>query len=108
MKVTSIIVYAFGILIGLGGIFGYVKSGSQASLISGFAFGIALIVSGYFMSKGMILAQYFALVLTFLLDALFTYRFAKTLHFFPAGFLSIASLAVLIIIALKIRRTLRT
>ena len=107
MKVTATIVFFFGLIIALGGIMGYVKSGSQASLISGSVFGIALVISGYLISKGKILGQYAALALTFLLDGIFTYRFAKTLHFFPAGFLSLASLAVLIVVALKIRRTLR-
>ncbi len=107
MKVTATIVFVFGLLIALGGIMGFVKSGSQASLVSGSVFGLALIVSAYFISQGKIAAQYIALSLTFLLDALFTYRYAKSLHFFPAGFLSLASLAVLIVVALKIRRTLK-
>lgn len=107
MKVTATIVFAFGLLIALGGIMGFVKSGSQASLVSGSVFGLALMVSAHFISRGKIGAQYIALGLTFLLDALFTYRYAKSLHFFPAGFLSLASLAVLIVVALKIRRTLK-
>ncbi len=107
MKVTATIVFIFGLLIALGGLMGYVKSGSQASLISGSLFGIILIGCAYFISKGKIAAQYTALASTFLLDGIFTYRFAKTLHFFPAGFLSLASLAVLIVVALKIRRTLK-
>ncbi len=105
MKVTATIVFVYGLLIVLGGMMGYVKGGSQMSLISGGSFGIALLISGYLISKGKIAAQYFALVLTILLDGLFTFRFAKTLHFFPTGFLSLTSLAVLIVIALKIRRT---
>ena len=107
MKVTATIVFVFGILIALGGIMGYIKSGSSASLTSGSVFGAALLISSYLISKGMLAAQYAALALTFILDGIFTYRFAKTLHFFPAGFLSLLSLAVLIVIALKIRRTLR-
>ncbi|MGC1879455.1 MAG: TMEM14 family protein [Rhabdochlamydiaceae bacterium] len=107
MKVTATIVFVFGLLIALGGVMGYVKGGSQASLISGSIFGIGLSISAYFISKGKIAAQYIALVLTFMLDGIFTYRFAKTLHFFPAGFLSLASLVVLIVVALKIRRTLK-
>ncbi|MBS0604126.1 MAG: TMEM14 family protein [Verrucomicrobia bacterium] len=105
MKVTATIVFVYGLLIVLGGIMGFVKGGSHASLISGGSFGIALLISAYFISKGKIAAQYLALVLTFMLDGIFTYRFAKTLHFIPAGFLSLASLAVLIVVALKIRRT---
>ena len=58
MKVTATIVFVFGLLIALGGIMGFVKSGSQASLISGSAFGIALLISGYLISKGKIIGQY--------------------------------------------------
>ncbi len=108
MKVTATIVFVYGLLIALGGIMGYVKGGSSISLISGGSFGIAILISAYFISKGKIAAQYFAIALTFLLDGIFTYRFAKTLQFIPAGFLSLLSLAVLIVIALKIRRTLGT
>lgn len=107
MKVTATIIFVYGLLIALGGIMGFVKSGSLASLISGSVFGLALLISAYFLSKGKIAAQYVALSLTFLLDGIFTYRFAKTLHFFPTGFLSLISLAVFIVIALKIRRTLK-
>jgi len=107
MKVTATIVFVYGILIALGGLMGFVKGGSTISLILGGSFGVALLISAYFISKGKIAAQYVALGLTFLLDGVFTHRFAKTLHFFPTGFLSLLSLAVLIVVALKIRRTLK-
>ena len=105
MKVTATIVFIYGLLIGLGGFMGYIKGGSQISFFLGIAFGIPLLVCSYLILKAQILAQYIALVLTFCLDAIFTYRFAKTLHFFPSGLLSLLSLAVLIVIALKISRT---
>ncbi len=107
MKVTATIVFVYGLLIALGGIIGYVKSGSHASIISGSVFGLALLICAYLISKKQLMAQYVTLGLTFLLDGIFTFRFAKTLHFFPSGFLSLVSLAVLIVVALKIRRTLK-
>jgi len=108
MKVTATIVFIYGLLVLLGGLMGFIKGGSHMSLLCGGAFGLALIASAYFISKGKIGAQYVALLLTFILDALFTFRFAKTLHFFPAGVFSLLSLAVLIVIALKIRKTVKT
>ncbi len=107
MKITATIVFIYGLLISLGGILGYIKGGSNISLISGGSFGLALLISAYFISKGKIAAQYLALILTFLLDGIFTFRFAKSLHFFPPGFFSLISLVVLIVISLKIRRTLK-
>lgn len=107
MKITAIIVFIYGLLITLGGIMGFVKAGSNASLVSGISFGVPLLIAAHYISQGKIAAQYFALILTFILDGVFTYRFAKTLNFFPAGFLSLASLAVLIVITLKVRKTLK-
>ena len=107
MKVTATVVFIYGLLILLGGLMGYLKGGSQISLLSGGTFGLALLISAYLIFKGQLTAQYIALALTFILDATFTYRFAKTLHFFPAGLFSLLSLAVLIVIALKVRRTLK-
>ncbi len=105
MKATATIVFIYGSLIALGGIMGHLKGGSLISLILGGSFGVALMLNAYFISRGKALAQYVALLLTFLLDGLFTYRFAKTLHFFPTGFLSLLSLAVLIMLALRIRKS---
>jgi F0F1-type ATP synthase assembly protein I len=48
-----------------------------------------------------------ALGFTFALDAFFTHRFAKSLHFFPSGMMSLISLIVLIVVALKIRKTVK-
>ncbi|HEY2810355.1 MAG TPA: TMEM14 family protein [Rhabdochlamydiaceae bacterium] len=107
MKVTATIVFAYSVLILLGGLIGHLKAGSSASLISGLCFGVALSLCAYAIAKGKILAQYLALILTFILDGFFTFRFAKTLHFVPAGMMSLLSLAVIIVIALKIRRSVR-
>jgi uncharacterized membrane protein (UPF0136 family) len=107
MKVTATIVCAYAMLILVGGLIGHVKAASTASLISGITFGTALLLCAYAIAKGKMVAQYLALALTFFLDGFFTFRFAKTLHFVPAGMMSLFSLAVLIVIALKIRRTVK-
>lgn len=104
MKRTAVIVFIYGFLIGLGGLLGFVKGGSLVSLISGGSFGLALLLTAYFILKGKRSAHIFALVLTFLLDGVFTFRFTKTLHFFPSGALSLLSLIVLIILALQARK----
>ena len=108
MKVTATIVFAYSLLILLGGVIGYLKAGSSASLIAVVTFAVLLSLCSYAIAKGKIAAQYFALGLTFFLDGFFTFRFAKTLHFIPAGMMSLLSLVVLIVIALKIRKTLRS
>jgi len=107
MKMTATIVFIYGLLVLLGGIAGYVAAASIPSLVAGLACGLVLMGLAIAVSKGSLYSQYFALAFTFLLDGFFTYRFAKTLHFFPAGFMSLLSLVVLIVIALKIRKTLK-
>jgi uncharacterized membrane protein (UPF0136 family) len=107
MKVTATIVFIYALLILIGGVIGYAKVASIASLVSGITFGTALSFCALAIARGKTEAQYLALILTFFLDSFFTYRFAKTLHFFPAGLMSLLSLAVLIVIALKIRRSVR-
>src|ERR1700722_14363234 len=107
MKVTETIVFLSVILFLMGGFIGHFKAGSSASLISGLTFGVMLSLCAYAIAKGKIIAQYIALILTLFLDGFFTFRFAKTLHFVPAGMMSLFSLAVLIVIALKIRRSVK-
>jgi uncharacterized membrane protein (UPF0136 family) len=106
MKKTAWIIFLYALLILIGGIIGHVHSASLASLISGLSFGILLLVA-----SGLIFMKQpfgYWMALSILLEGFFTWRFAKTLKFLPAGLLSLISLVVIIIVALKIRRRLRT
>jgi uncharacterized membrane protein (UPF0136 family) len=105
MKVTATIVFVYGLLVLIGGIIGYKTAGSPMSLIAGILSGLPLIGAGIAVAKGNLTGLYVALAMTFALDGFFTYRFAKTLSFMPAGLMSLLSLLVLIITALKIRKT---
>ncbi len=105
MKITATIVCVYSLIILIGGIVGYMKAESIPSLVSGLVFSVGLFLCSYAISKGKLMAQYAALGITFVLDGFFTHRFAKTLHFIPSGLMSLLSLAVIIVIALKIRKT---
>ncbi len=105
MKVTATIVCAYGLILLIGGWMGHATSGSMPSLICGAIFGILMLLCSWGIATGKTFAGIAALVLTFILDGFFTFRFAKTLKFFPAGLMSLLSLAVLIVIALKIKKT---
>jgi uncharacterized membrane protein (UPF0136 family) len=76
-------------------------------LISGIGFGLALSLCSLWIAKGRSAAHYIALILTFFLDSFFTFRFAKTHHFMPAGMMSLVSLAMLIFLALKIQKKIK-
>ncbi len=104
MNVTALIIFIYATLILVGGVIGFCKAGSIPSLISGIVFDVLLSICAVAMLKKKAWGQYTALILTFIIDAFFTLRFTKTLQFFPAGFMSLLSLVVLIILALQIRK----
>ena len=47
MQNTAIEIWVYGVIMILGGIMGFVKVGSKASLISGVGMGLALLASGF-------------------------------------------------------------
>lgn len=104
---TTWIVFTYSIFTLVGGVFGYLKSESTASLISGIVFGLLLFLASFLMFQKKTIGNWMALFLAILLEGFFTWRFAKTLHFFPAGLFSLISLAVIILVALKVGKRLR-
>ena len=87
---------------------GHAYSASKASLISGLVFGSLLLISSGLMFQRKPVGVWMALILSILLEGFFTWRFAKTLHFLPSGLLSLISLAVIILVALKAGKRLKT
>ncbi len=102
MKKTGSLVLFYGLLVFVGGLIGYLKSASIPSLVSGCLFGGLLLVSAWAMIQKKVWGQWSALILAFLLDAFFTWRFAKTLKFLPPGLMSLISLFMVIVLALRI------
>ncbi len=102
MKMTGWIVFTYALIVLAGGIAGYFKAGSSASLIMGSVFGLLLIGSAWIILKKKMVGEYCALGLLILLDAFFIFRYLRTFHFLPAGLMSLLSLAVLIIVALHL------
>jgi len=98
------IVLIYALLVMGGGIFGYAKTASPASLIAGLSFGVILLIGAAGMFRKRPWGGYTALAATFVLDGFFTLRFLKTLTFFPAGFFSLLSLAMLIFLAIHLSR----
>lgn len=101
MRPTGWITLTYALLVFLGGIFGYVKAGSTASLIMGVAFAVALSTSAFAMFNEKKIGFTTAIATTALLAAFFLYRFFSTFNMMPAGMMSILSLAVLGILFYK-------
>ncbi len=86
----SLLVY--GILMMLGGIFGFVKAKSKASLISGVVSGVLLIVSYFVSSSNANNGLLMGLGITSLLAITFAIRLSKTKKFMPSGMLLILTI----------------
>ena len=106
-KKTTWVIFAYALCILIGGIMGHRYASSNASLISGVVFGSLLLVASGLMFQRKPLGNWMALILAIALEGFFTWRFAKTLHFLPAGLLSLISLFVIILIVLKVGKRLR-
>jgi uncharacterized membrane protein (UPF0136 family) len=90
--------FLFGALTIAGGVVGYVKAKSKASLIAGGISGLLLLVAAYLMNSGHFLAgQILALVLSVLLAGRFVPAFLKTRKPMPAGLMSVLSVIGIIL-----------
>ncbi len=104
MRANTTILLIYSSLVTLGGAMGYLKGGSIISLIAGGGSGLVLFILSYLSFKKWRKAEYIALAIIFLLDGLFTYRFAQTRHFFPSGLLSLISLLTIVILSSNMKR----
>jgi uncharacterized membrane protein (UPF0136 family) len=104
MKNTAIEVWVYGVIMILGGIAGFARVGSKASLISGVGFGLVLLVSGFGVWNGSQNSLMAATIIALLLVVLFAIRYAKKRRFMPAGMLAILSLVAVVTFALALKR----
>ena len=107
MKRAGWILFIYGFLIFLGGVMGYVKAASSASLMMGTIFGLLLIISSVGMLRERLLPAYFGLILTFVLTVFFIYRYLYTFKFFPSACMGILSLGVLVLNMVLLRTYFR-
>ena len=96
MKIKSIIIGIYAVLMVAGGIMGYLKAGSLASLMSGGGSGLLLIGCSLFVWKRNLAAYDIAIGILCCLLAFFSYRFISTQQVAPAGILLLMTTLVLI------------
>ncbi|MEM7759587.1 MAG: TMEM14 family protein [Cyanobacteria bacterium P01_A01_bin.40] len=86
---------AYGLLAGLGGIWGYLKSRSKPSLISGCLSGVLLLLSAAMQIQGANLGLLASRIIVLLLLVVFGIRLTKTGKFMPSGIMLITGVIVL-------------
>src|SRR5438309_4899720 len=91
MEAAKIYFIVFGVLTILGGIVGYVKAGSAASIIAGSITGVLLLVAAFIMPEHRVAGLANALIVSLLLAAYFMRPYLTTGALMPAGTMSVLS-----------------
>ena len=97
MEATKVYFIIFGLLTIAGGIVGYVKAGSVASIIAGAITGILLLVGAFLLPQHRGAGLATALVISLLLAVQFFPKFLQTGRVMPAGIMSILSVIGIIL-----------
>ena len=91
MEAAKIYFIVFGLLTIAGGIMGYVKAGSVASIVAGAITGVLLLVAAFLLPEHRVAGLATALVISVLLAAQFAPKFLRTGKVMPAGMVSVLS-----------------
>jgi uncharacterized membrane protein (UPF0136 family) len=100
-RIAHVILGVYAILLAAGGVMGFVKARSHASLISGLLSASFAVVALGLSHLGYKLGIPLGVVLALVLFVLFGYRYAiRNKRFMPSGLLAIVSLVVLAVLLL--------
>jgi uncharacterized membrane protein (UPF0136 family) len=91
MEAAKIYFIIFGLLTIAGGIVGYVKAGSVASVIAGSITGVLLLVAAFLMPEHRVGGLATALIVSLLLATYFGRKYFSTGAIMPAGMMSVLS-----------------
>ena len=87
----------FGLFTIVGGVMGYVKAGSTASIIAGSIAGIALLIAAFCLPGNQVVGLVLGGVISLALAGQFIPKFLKTHAIMPAGLMSLLSVIGLIL-----------
>jgi len=96
MEPAKIYFIAFGVLTIAGGIVGYAKAGSVASIVAGSITGILLLVAAFLLPQHRAIGLATAFIISLLLAAQFVPKFIRTGRVMPAGMMAILSVIGLV------------
>jgi uncharacterized membrane protein (UPF0136 family) len=102
MNLGIIAAIAYGLLALVGGVMGYAKVKSTASLVSGTVSGILLILAAIAYLVGQSWGLILATAITAILIVVFIVRFAKTRKFMPAGLMIVVGVPVLALMGMQL------
>src|SRR6266581_6469862 len=95
----------FGALTIVGGIVGYLKAGSVASIIAGSITGVLLLVAAFVLPEHRAIGLATALIVSLLLAAQFIPKLLQTGRIIPAGIMSLLSaIGVIVVIVTWVKK----
>ena len=94
--------YLFGALTIVGGVVGFMKAKSNASLIAGSIAGVALLAAGYLAGTKGALGLVVGLVVSIALGGRFVPGYLKSRKLMPAGMMAVLSFAGIVLTALAL------
>ena len=92
MEAAKIYFIIFGLLTIAGGVVGYLKAGSVASIIAGSITGVLLLVAAFVMPEHHVWGIATALIVSLFLAAYFVRKYLSTGAVMPAGVMSVLSI----------------
>ena len=105
MEAAKIYFIVFGALTIVGGIIGYVKAGSVASIIAGSITGVLVLVAAFLLPEHRMVGLATALIVSLLLAAQFIPKFLRTGRVMPAGLMSLLSaIGVIVVIVAWVKK----
>ena len=108
MSLGIITAIVYGVITLVGGIIGYNKANSKASLISGGVSGVLLIAAGILQIVGQDWGLVLATLIAGVLVIVFIARLVKTKKFMPAGMMILSGLTALGLFLYQLTTTLPT
>ena len=102
MSFSVLVVLAYGLFSLIGGVIGYVKAKSKASLIAGSISAIILLGCAYGFTQGVRAAYWISLAVAVLLGVRFFKKWLVTRRIMPELLMTIFSAATLIVVSYKI------
>jgi uncharacterized membrane protein (UPF0136 family) len=97
MEAAKIYFIIFGVLTIAGGVVGYVKAGSVASIVAGSVTGVLLLVAAFLLPEHHAIGLATAFIVSLLLAAQFVPKFIRTGRIMPPGTMSVLSVIGIIV-----------